>query len=114
MIASFAEFSARNREIHLFRCLLLLVDRSVRIYARQGVAIFSFCSVSEAARKLRATLCWAHPEEVFRYANGGVSGGSDRVIWEEKDPVFVSCAEGIGRFSGADCRVLPRGAWFFR
>src|SRR6201998_4397118 len=67
----------------------LLTPVSEYLRMAQG-ARYSFLleSVEGGEKIARYTFAGAHPEEVFRYANGAcVLEGPDRVIWEEKDPV---------------------------
>jgi anthranilate synthase component I len=91
---SFAEFSRLAKQGNLIPVydvfsadLLTPVSAFLRI--AQG-ARYSFLleSVEGGEKIARYTFAGAHPEEVFRYANGAcVLEARDRVIWEEKDPV---------------------------
>jgi anthranilate synthase component I len=91
---SFAEFSRLAKQGNLIPVydvfsadLLTPVSAYLRI--AQG-ARYSFLleSVEGGEKIARYTFAGAHPEEVFRYANGAcVLETSDRLIWEEKDPV---------------------------
>jgi anthranilate synthase component 1 len=91
---TFAEFSRLAKKgnlipvYHVFSAdLITPVSAYLRI--AQG-ARYSFLleSVEGGEKIARYTFAGAHPEEVFRYANGAcVLEGPDRVIWEEKDPV---------------------------
>jgi anthranilate synthase component 1 len=91
---SFAEFSRFAKQGNLIPVydvfsadLLTPVSAYLRI--AQG-ARYSFLleSVEGGEKIARYTFAGAHPEEVFRYANGAcVLETSDRLIWEEKDPV---------------------------
>ena len=64
-------------------------------------------SVEGGEKIARYTFAGAHPEEVFRYANGAcVLEGPDRVIWEEKDPVSF-LRERIARFKPVRLPGLP-------
>src|SRR6201986_1084194 len=67
----------------------LLTPVSAYLRIAQG-ARYSFLleSVEGGETIARYTFAGAQPEEVFRYANGAcVLEASDRLIWEEKDPV---------------------------
>jgi anthranilate synthase component 1 len=91
---SFKEFSRLAKQGNLIPVydvfsadLLTPVSAYLRI--SQG-ARYSFLLESvEGGEKIgRYTFAGAHPEEVFRYANGAcVMESHDRVIWEENDPV---------------------------
>ncbi len=84
----------------------LLTPVSAYLRIAQG-ARYSFLLESvEGGEKIgRYTFAGAHPEEVFRYANGAcVLETHDRVIWEEKDPVSF-LRERIER---CDCRGSRR------
>ncbi|HEY1423508.1 MAG TPA: anthranilate synthase component I [Candidatus Acidoferrum sp.] len=91
---TFAEFSRLAKKGNLIPVydvfsadLITPVSAYLRI--AQG-ARYSFLleSVEGGEKIARYTFAGAHPEEVFRYANGAcVLEGPDRVIWEEKDPV---------------------------
>ena len=67
----------------------LLTPVSAYLRIAQG-ARYSFLleSVEGGEKIARYTFAGAHPEEVFRYANGAcVLEGRDRLLWEERDPV---------------------------
>src|SRR5450432_2932493 len=67
----------------------LLTPVSAYLRVAQG-ARYSFLleSVEGGEKIARYTFAGANPEEVFRYASGAcVMEGSDRVVWEERDPV---------------------------
>jgi anthranilate synthase component 1 len=67
----------------------LLTPVSAYLRIAQG-ARYSFLleSVEGGEKIARYTFASAHPEEVFRYANGAcVLEGRDRVVWEERDPI---------------------------
>jgi anthranilate synthase component 1 len=91
---TFAEFSKLAKQGNLIPVydvfsadLLTPVSAYLRI--AQG-ARYSFLleSVEGGEKIARYTFAGAHPEEVFRYANGAcVLESHDRVIWEESDPV---------------------------
>ena len=91
---SFAEFTRLAKQGNLIPVydvfsadLLTPVSAYLRI--AQG-ARYSFLleSVEGGEKIARYTFAGAHPEEVFRYANGAcVLESRDRVIWEENDPV---------------------------
>jgi anthranilate synthase component 1 len=110
---TFAEFSRLVKQGNLIPVydvfsadLLTPVSAYLRI--AQG-ARYSFLleSVEGGEKIARYTFAGAHPEEVFRYANGAcVLEGPDRVIWEEKDPVSF-LRERIGRFKPVRLPGLP-------
>ena len=110
---TFAEFSKLAKQGNLIPVydvfstdLLTPVSAYLRI--AQG-ARYSFLleSVEGGEKIARYTFAGAHPEEVFRYANGAcVLEGPDRVIWEEKDPVSF-LRERIGRFKPVRLPGLP-------
>src|SRR5215471_17114871 len=91
---SFAEFSRLAKQGNLIPVydvfsadLLTPVSAYLRI--AQG-ARYSFLleSVEGGEKIARYTFAGAHPEEVFRYANGAcVLETRDRLVWEEKDPI---------------------------
>ncbi|GAC1624720.1 MAG: anthranilate synthase component I [Candidatus Acidiferrum sp.] len=67
----------------------LLTPVSAYLRIAQG-ARYSFLleSVEGGEKIARYSFAGAHPEEVFRYANGAcVLESPDRLIWEERDPV---------------------------
>ena len=67
----------------------LLTPVSAYLRIAQG-ARYSFLleSVEGGEKIARYTFAGAHPEEVFRYANGAcVMESRDRVVWEERDPI---------------------------
>jgi anthranilate synthase component 1 len=67
----------------------LLTPVSAYLRIAQG-ARYSFLleSVEGGEKIARYTFAGAHPEEVFRYANGAcVLESRDRVVWEERDPI---------------------------
>ena len=110
---SFAEFSRLAKKGNLIPVydvfsadLLTPVSAYLRI--AQG-ARYSFLleSVEGGEKIARYTFAGAHPEEVFRYANGAcVLEGPDKVIWEENDPVSF-LRERIGRFKPVRLPGLP-------
>src|SRR4030095_4999216 len=91
---SFAEFSRLAKQENLIPVydvfsadLLTPVSAYLRI--AQG-ARYSFLleSVEGGEKIARYTFAGAHPEGLFRYANGAcVLETRDRLIWEEKDPI---------------------------
>jgi anthranilate synthase component 1 len=91
---SFAEFSRLAKQGNLIPVYDvfsadLLTPVSAYLRTAQG-ARYSFLleSVEGGEKIARYTFAGAHPEEVFRYANGAcVLEMRDRVIWEEKDPI---------------------------
>jgi len=110
---SFAEFSRLAKQGNLIPVydvfsadLLTPVSAYLRI--AQG-ARYSFLleSVEGGEKIARYTFAGAHPEEVFRYANGAcVLEGPDKVIWEEKNPVTF-LRERIQRFKPVRLPGLP-------
>ena len=110
---TFAEFSRLAKKGNLVPVydvfsadLLTPVSAYLRI--AQG-ARYSFLleSVEGGEKIARYTFAGAHPEEVFRYANGAcVLESHDRVVWEEKDPVSF-LRERIQRFRPVRLPGLP-------
>ena len=110
---TFAEFSRLAKQGNLIPVydvfsadLLTPVSAYLRI--AQG-ARYSFLleSVEGGEKIARYTFAGAHPEEVFRYANGAcVLESHDRVIWEESDPVSFLRAR-IQRFRPVRLPGLP-------
>src|SRR5262245_48656790 len=110
---NFAEFSRLAKQGNLIPVydvfsadLLTPVSAYLRI--AQG-ARYSFLleSVEGGEKIARYTFAGAHPEEVFRYANGAcVLESHDRVIWEESDPVSFLRAR-IQRFRPVRLPGLP-------
>jgi anthranilate synthase component I len=110
---SFAEFTRLAKQGNLVPVydvfsadLLTPVSAYLRI--AQG-ARYSFLleSVEGGEKIARYTFAGAHPEEVFRYANGAcVLEARDRVIWEENDPVSFLRAR-IDRFRPVRLPGLP-------
>src|SRR5690348_9761150 len=67
----------------------LLTPVSAYLRIAQG-ARYSFLleSVEGGEKIARYTFAGAHPEEVFRYANGAcVLESANRILWEERDPI---------------------------
>jgi anthranilate synthase component I len=67
----------------------LLTPVSAYLRIAQG-ARYSFLleSVEGGEKIARYTFAGAHPEEIFRYANGAcVLESRDRLVWEERDPI---------------------------
>src|SRR2546425_2938940 len=86
----------------------LLTPVSAYLRIAQG-ARYSFLleSVEGGEKIARYTFAGAHPEEVFRYANGAcVLESHDRVMWEESDPVSFLRAR-IQRFRPVRLPGLP-------
>src|ERR1700751_5979063 len=91
---SFAEFSRLTKQGNLIPVydvfstdLLPPVSAFLRI-AQGARYCFLLESVEGGEKIARYTFAGAHPEEVFRYANGAcVLETRDRLIWEEKDPI---------------------------
>ena len=110
---TFAEFSRLAKQGNLIPVydvfsadLLTPVSAYLRI--AQG-ARYSFLleSVEGGEKIARYTFAGAHPEEVFRCANGAcVLESFDRVVWEEKDPVSF-LRERIQRFRPVRLPGLP-------
>ncbi len=64
-------------------------------------------SVEGGEKIARYTFAGAHPEEIFRYANGAcVLESRDRMVWEERDPVSF-LRERIERFRPVRLPGLP-------
>src|ERR1700751_5689448 len=110
---SFAEFSRLTKQGNLIPVydvfstdLLTPVSAYLRI--AQG-ARYSFLleSVEGGEKIARYTFAGAHPEEVFRYNEGAcVMESTDRVVWEERDPVSF-LRERIERFQPVRVSGLP-------
>jgi anthranilate synthase component 1 len=91
---SFVEFSRLAKQgnlipvYHVFSAdLLTPVSAYLRI-AQNARYSFLLESVEGGEKIARYTFAGAHPEEVFRYANGAcVLETRDRLLWEEKDPI---------------------------
>jgi anthranilate/para-aminobenzoate synthase component I len=86
----------------------LLTPVSAYLRIAQG-ARYSFLleSVEGGEKIARYTFAGAHPEEVFRYANGAcVLESRDRVVWEERDPISF-LRERIERFRPVRIPGLP-------
>ena len=94
MQPSFHEFQRRARHGNLIPVYDvfsadLLTPVSAYLRLAQG-ARYSFLleSVEGGEKIARYTFAGAHPEEVFRYANGAcVLESRNRIIWEERDPI---------------------------
>jgi anthranilate synthase component 1 len=110
---TFAEFSRLAKKGNLIPVYEvfsadLLTPVSAYLRIAQG-ARYSFLleSVEGGEKIARYTFTGAHPEEVFRYANGAcVLEGPDKVIWEENDPVSF-LRERIERFKPVRLPGLP-------
>jgi anthranilate synthase component I len=110
---TFAEFSRLAKQGNLIPVYDvfsadLLTPVSAYLRVAQG-ARYSFLleSVEGGEKIARYTFAGAHPEEVFRYANGAcVLESHDRVIWEESDPVSFLRAR-IQRFHPVRLSGLP-------
>jgi anthranilate synthase component 1 len=110
---SFAEFSKLAKQGNLIPVydvfsadLLTPVSAYLRI-AQGSRYSFLLESVEGGEKIARYTFAGAHPEEVFRYANGAcVLEGPDKVIWEEKDPVTF-LRERMQRFKPVRLPGLP-------
>src|SRR6202140_5278947 len=86
----------------------LLTPVSAYLRIAQG-ARYSFLleSVEGGEKIARYTFAGAHPEEVFRYANGAcVMESRDRIVWEERDPISF-LRERIERFRPVRLPGLP-------
>jgi len=110
---TFAEFSKLAKQGNLIPVydvfsadLLTPVSAYLRI-AQGSRYSFLLESVEGGEKIARYTFAGAHPEEVFRYANGAcVLEGPDKVIWEEKDPVTF-LRERVRRFKPVRLPGLP-------
>jgi anthranilate synthase component I len=86
--------------------LLTPVSAYLRI-AQSARYSFLLESVEGGEKIARYTFAGAHPEEVFRYANGAcVLEGRDRILWEERDPVTFLRAR-MDRFRPVRLPGLP-------
>jgi anthranilate synthase component I len=67
----------------------LLTPVSAYLRIAQGARYAFLLESVEGGEKIaRYTFAGAHPEEVFRYANGAcVMESHDRIVWEERDPI---------------------------
>jgi len=86
----------------------LLTPVSAYLRITQG-ARYSFLleSVEGGEKIARYTFAGAHPEEIFRYANGAcVLESRDRIVWEERDPISF-LRERIERFRPVRLPGLP-------
>jgi anthranilate synthase component 1 len=86
----------------------LLTPVSAYLRLAQG-ARYSFLleSVEGGEKIARYTFAGAHPEEVFRYANGAcVLESRNRIIWEERDPISF-LREHMARFRPVRVPGLP-------
>src|SRR5438046_7659869 len=86
----------------------LLTPVSAYLRVSQG-ARYSFLleSVEGGEKIARYTFAGAHPEEIFRYANGAcVLESRDRVVWEERHPISF-LRERIERFRPVRRPGLP-------
>jgi anthranilate synthase component I len=109
----FAEFSKLAKQGNLIPVydvfsadLLTPVSAYLRI-AQGSRYSFLLESVEGGEKIARYTFAGAHPEEVFRFANGAcVLEGPDKVIWEEKDPVTF-LRERMQRFKPVRLPGLP-------
>jgi anthranilate synthase component 1 len=89
--AEFQKFAKQGNLIPVYDVFSadLLTPVSAYLRIAQG-ARYSFLleSVEGGEKIARYTFAGAHPEEVFRYANGAcVLESADRLVWEERDPV---------------------------
>jgi len=86
----------------------LLTPISAYLRIAQG-ARYSFLleSVEGGEKIARYTFVGAHPEEIFRFANGAcVLESRDRMVWEERDPIAF-LRERIERFRPVRLPGLP-------
>src|SRR5580693_578083 len=86
----------------------LLTPVSAYLRVAQG-ARYSFLleSVEGGEKIARYTFAGANPEEIFRYANGAcVLESSERIIWEERDPISF-LRERMQRFRPVRLPGLP-------
>ena len=89
----------------------LLTPVSAYLRIAQG-ARYSFLleSVEGGEKIARYTFAGAHPEEVFRYANGAcVLESRNKLVWEERDPVTFSAATHGEISAGAAAGVAAAG-----
>src|SRR5438046_5582239 len=86
----------------------LLTPVSAYLRIAQGARhSFLLESVEGGEKIARYTFAGAHPEEIFRYANGAcVLESRDRVVWEERDPISF-LRERIERFRPVRLPGLP-------
>src|SRR5205809_1812972 len=86
----------------------LLTPVSAYLRIAQGARhSFLLESVEGGEKIARYTFAGAHPEEIFRYANGAcVLESRDRVVWEERDPISF-LRERIERFKPVRLPGLP-------
>lgn len=86
--------------------LLTPVSAYLRI-AQSSRYSFLLESVEGGEKIARYSFAGAHPEEIFRYANGAcVLESPDRLIWEERDPVSFLRTH-MERFRPVRLRGLP-------
>src|ERR1700682_3361517 len=86
----------------------LLTPVSAYLRIAQG-SRYSFLleSVEGGEKIARYTFAGAHPEEVFRYANGAcVLESGDRMVWEERNPISF-LRERVERFRPVRLPGLP-------
>jgi anthranilate synthase component I len=86
----------------------LLTPVSAYLRVAEG-ARYSFLleSVEGGEKIARYTFAGAHPEEIFRYANGAcVLESRERIIWEERDPISF-LRERVERFCPVRLPGLP-------
>jgi len=110
---SFAEFQKLAKQGNLIPVYDvfsadLLTPVSAYLRLAQG-ARYSFLleSVEGGEKIARYTFAGANPEEVFRYAGGAcVLESSNRIIWEERDPISF-LREHIARFEPVRVSGLP-------
>jgi anthranilate synthase component I len=113
MQPSFQEFQRRARHGNLIPVYDvfsadLLTPVSAYLRLAEG-ARYSFLleSVEGGEKIARYTFAGAHPEEVFRYANGAcVLESRNRIIWEERDPISF-LREHMARFRPVRVPGLP-------
>jgi len=110
---AFAEFGRLAKQGNLIPVydvfsadLLTPVSAYLRI-AQASRYSFLLESVEGGEKIARYTFAGAHPEEVFRYANGAcVMESRDRVVWEEKDPITFLRAH-MARYKPVRLAGLP-------
>jgi anthranilate synthase component 1 len=91
----------------VFSADLLTPVSAYRRIAQGARYSFLLESVEGGEKIARYTFAGAHPEEVFRYANGAcVMESHDRIIWEERDPISF-LRERIARFRPVRIPGLP-------
>ena len=106
----FKKLAKRGNLIPLYDVFSADLLTPVSAYLRMAKgARYSFLleSVEGGEKIARYTFAGAHPEEVFRYAGGAcVLESSERIIWEERDPISF-LRERMERFQPVRLPGLP-------